>query len=346
MAEQRQLLSEMLPKESPMREKLRQADVLIADLENTGGYAEQATNYRNGLFSQLQLGMQAKSPDDVKKIVSNMENMIGGLKALAKTSLASAQQPEEGYNVLTSEQESQLGLSPQLTYQRKGEKGKVELVDTRNVPSQEETFKLRRLEAADQSILETKKEAESFLNITPELNRLGKLLEGGVQTGKFQNLMLPLKQFGADLGVEVGDVASQEEFRSRAGQLALTFGEKMKGTFSDGDRTFLTDIIAPGVGNSEQGNKMIIAFYKAASEKNRMIRNTVRDGLKNNLNPYEIQEKVDDIKDQDFIVEKVTKQFPNLQSQGQPATQSPTIKLSPDAEAAIKRAKERSAQQK
>jgi hypothetical protein len=345
MAEQPQLLSGMLPMESPMREKLRQADVLIADLENTPGYAGQATSYRNNLLSQLQLGMQAKSPNEVRSIAANIENMIGGLKSLAKTSLAEAKPPEEAYSVLSQEQESQLGLSPQLTYQRKGEKGKIEPVDTRNIETPEEKFRLGRLVSADQTISDIKKEAESFLNISPELNRLDQLLDAGTKTGKFQNLILPLKQFGSDLGIEVKDVASQEEFRSTSSQLALTFGQKLKGSMSDGDRTLLIDRIAPNVGNTEDGNKMIIAFYKAGVEKNKMIRNAIRDGYKKNLNPYEIQEKIDEIKDQDIIVEKLTKQFPQLQSQGQSATQPPTIKVSPDAEAAMQRARELRAKQ-
>lgn len=339
MAEQRQSLSSLLPEQAPMRETLRQADVLIADLENMG-YGRQAADYRSSLLAQVQLGMQAKSPKELPSIAKNINNIIGGLKSLSKTSLSTAPAPQEGYSTLTEEQEIQLGLSPQLTYQRKGEKGKIEPVDTRNIETPEEKNRLRRLEAADQTIFEIRKESESFLNISPELNRLDKLLDAGTKTGKFQNLILPLKQFGADLGIDIPDVASQEEFRSNSAQLALTFGQKLKGSMSDGDRTLLVDRIAPSVGTTEEGNKMIIAFYKAGVEKNKMIRNAIREGYKNNLSPFEIQEKIDEIKDQDIIVDKVTKQFPQLQSQGQPANQPPTINISQDAEAALKRARE------
>ena len=346
MAEQVQSLAELLPQQAPMREKLRQADVLIADLENMG-YSRQASEYRNSLLYQVQLGMQAKSPQELPAIAQNINGIIGGLQTLSKASLSTTPVQEAPYNVLTAEEEAQLGLPAQNIYQRKGPKGKVELLESvRNVPTPEESFRLKRLEAAEGSIMETKKEAESFLNITPELNKLDRLLQGGVQTGKFQSLTMPLKQFASDLGMEVGDIASQEQFKSISGQLALTFGQKLKGSMSDGDRTLLTDIISPSVGTSEQGNKMIIAFYKAGAEKNRMIRDAVRNGLKNNLNPYEIQEKVDEIRDRDIIAEKVLKQFPQLQTQGQQATQPPSIQLLPKAEDALRRARELSGQQR
>lgn len=341
MAEQVQSLSSLLPESSPFGRKFMEADVLISDLENSG-YKPQAQDYRNKIISQVQLGKMAKSPKEVKAIASNIEGMLGGLKSLSKTTLEKASQPEEPYSLITEEQEiKEFGKPLEGTYVRKGVGGKPERIEpTRTYASPEEQLRLEQLKAADQTLGDVKKEAESFLKITPELNQLNKLLDSGVQTGKFQNAILPLKQFATDLGVPVGDVASQEQFRAISGQLALTFGQKLKGSMSDGDRALLVDKISPSVGLTPEGNKMIIEFYKAGAEKNKMIRDTVLKGRKEGKNPYEIEEEVNNIIDSDIIVEKVTKKFPQLMEQGQQATQQPTINLSPGASSALERAKE------
>jgi hypothetical protein len=339
MAEQIQSLSSLLPESAPFRETFRQADVLIADLE-ASGYKKQADDYRNSIISQVQLGKMAKNPQEVKAIADNIQNIFGGLKSLSKTSLEKQQQ-DEPYTYITPEQEiQQYGGPLEGTYVRKGTGGKPERIEPgRTYASPEEQLRLEQLKAADQTLGDVKKEAESFLKITPELNQLNNLLDSGVQTGKFQNAILPLKQFATDLGISVGDVASQEQFRAISGQLALTFGQKLKGSMSDGDRALLVDKISPSVGLTPEGNKMIIEFYKAGAEKNKMIRDTVLRGRKEGKNPYEIEEDVNNIIDSDIIVEKVTKKFPQLMEQGQQATQPPTINYTPDAQNALERAR-------
>jgi len=340
MSEQIQSLSGLLPESSPFGRKFMEADVLISDLENTG-YSKQAQDYRNKIISQVELGKRAKNPKEVGAIAGNIEGMLGGLKSLSKTTLEKKPQPDEPYTYLTPEQEvEQYGGPLEGTYVRKGAGGKPERIEPgRTYASPEELLRLEQLKAADQTLGDVKKEAESFLKITPELNQLNNLLDSGVQTGKFQNAILPLKQFATDLGVPVGDVASQEQFRAISGQLALTFGQKLKGSMSDGDRELLVNKISPSVGLTPEGNKMIIEFYKAGAEKNKMIRDTVLRGRKEGKNPYEIEEDVNNIIDSDIIVEKVTKKFPQLMEQGQQATQPPTINYTPDAQNALERAR-------
>jgi len=338
MAEQIQSLSSLLPETAPFRETFRQADVLIADLE-ASGYKEQADDYRNSIISQVQLGKMARNPQEVKAIADNIQNIFGGLKSLSKTSLEKQQQ-NEPYSVLTPQEEVQLfGRDVEEPLQRQGKGGKIEPIAVRNYASPQESFRLEQLKAADQSLSDVKKQAESFLKVTPELNQLSRLLDAGIQTGKFQNLVLPLKQFAEDVGFPVGDVASQEQFRALSGQLALTFGQQLKGSMSDGDRALLVDRISPSVATSPEGNKMIIAFYKAGAEKNKKIRNAILQGRKKGLDPYEIEENVNEIVDSDFIADQVKTQFPQLQEQGQQATQPPAINYTPDAQNALERAR-------
>jgi hypothetical protein len=338
MAEQIQSLSSLLPEAAPFRETFRQADVLIADLK-ASGYKEQADDYRNSIISQVQLGKMARNPQEVKAIADNIQNIFGGLKSLSKTSLEKQQQ-NEPYSVLTPQEEVQLfGRDVEEPLQRQGKGGKIEPIAVRNYASPQESFRLEQLKAADQSLSDVKKQAESFLKVTPELNQLGRLLDAGIQTGKFQNLVLPLKQFAEDVGFPVGDVANQEQFRALSGQLALTFGQQLKGSMSDGDRALLVDRISPSVATSPEGNKMIIAFYKAGAEKNKKIRNAILQGRKKGLDPYEIEENVNEIVDSDFIADQVKTQFPQLQEQGQQATQPPAINYTPDAQNALERAR-------
>jgi hypothetical protein len=263
------------------------------------------------------------------------------LKSLSKTTLEKKPQPDEPYTYLTPEQEvEQYGGPLEGTYVRKGAGGKPERIEPgRTYASPQESFRLEQLKAADQSLSDVKKQAESFLKVTPELNQLGRLLDAGIQTGKFQNLVLPLKQFAEDVGFPIGDVANQEQFRALSGQLALTFGQQLKGSMSDGDRALLVDRISPSVATSPEGNKMIIAFYKAGAEKNKKIRNAILQGRKKGLDPYEIEENVNEIVDSDFIADQVKTQFPQLQEQGQQATQPPAINYTPDAQNALERAK-------
>jgi len=84
---------------------------------------------------------------------------------------------------------------------------------------------------------------------------------------------------------------------------------------------------------------MIIAFYKAGAEKNKKIRNAILQGRKKGLDPYEIEENVNEIVDSDFISDQVKTQFPQLQEQGQQATQPPAINYTPDAQNALERAR-------
>ena len=339
MAEQIQSLSGLLPESSPFGRKFMEADVLLSDLENTG-YNKQAQDYRNKIISQVELGKRAKNPKEVRAIAGNIEGMLGGLKSLSKTTLEKKPQPDEPYSVLTPQEEVQLfGRDIEEPLQRQGKGGKIEPIAVRNYASPQESFRLEQLKAADQSLSDVKKQAESFLKVTPELNQLGRLLDAGIQTGKFQNLVLPLKQFAEDVGFPVGDVANQEQFRALSGQLALTFGQQLKGSMSDGDRALLVDRISPSVATSPEGNKMIIAFYKAGAEKNKKIRNAILQGRKKGLDPYEIEENVNEIVDSDFIADQVKTQFPQLQEQGQQATQPPAINYTPDAQSALERAR-------
>jgi hypothetical protein len=325
-------LQELLSKGANQKTKsaVAQAETAIGIMRKNG-YIPQAEEFEGRIRNSI--------------VNKNGEAFGGTLKQLyafqKKAPIATPETKDEPYTYLTPEQEvQQYGGPLEGTYVRKGAGGKPERIEPgRTYASPQESFRLEQLKAADQSLTDVKKEAESFLKVTPELNQLSRLLDAGIQTGKFENLVLPLRQFAEDVGLPVGDVANQEQFRALSGQLALTFGQQLKGSMSDGDRALLVDRISPSVATSPEGNKMIIAFYKAGAEKNKKIRNAILQGRKKGLDPYEIEENVNEIVDSDFIADQVKTQFPQLQEQGQQATQPPAINYTPDAQSALERAR-------
>lgn len=340
MAEQIQSLSGLLPESSPFGRKFMEADVLISDLENSS-YNKQAQDYRNKIISQVELGKRAKNPKEVRAIAGNIEGMLSGLKSLSKTTLEKKPQPDEPYTYLTPEQEvEQYGGPLEGTYVRKGAGGKPERIEPgRTYASPEESRRQKQLEAQDQYLSEMRKEAQSAASTIPQIKRLQTLINSGVKTGRFENLVLPLKEFGADLGIPVGDIAGPQEFRSIGAQLALTLGEKLKGAFSDNDRILLVDKITPNVGLSEEGNNAISEFLLAGAEKKRAIDRLILKLNKQGLDPFEIEEKVNELVDSDFISDRVIKAIPSLKEQGQQATQPPAINYTPDAQNALERAR-------
>jgi len=342
MADQVQSLSSLLPESSPFGRKFMEADVLISDLENTG-YSKQAQDYRNKIISQVELGKRAKNAQEVKAIASSIEGMLGGLKSLSKTNLEKAPKTEEPYTYITPEQEiQQYGGPLEGTYVRKGTGGKPERIEpVRPYAGPEEARRQKQLEAQDEFLRERRKNAQSVKSMIPDINRLGRLLDSGVKTGRFQDLVLPFKQITSDLGLgfDVNEIAGQEEFRSISSNIALSIGQKLKGSMSDGDRELLVNRIAPSIATSPEGNKAIVAFLGAGAEKEKEIDKLILRLNKQGVDPFEIEEKVNEFVDSNFISDRVTKAIPSLKEEGQQATQSPTINYTPDAQNALERAK-------
>jgi hypothetical protein len=342
MADQVQSLSSLLPESSPFGRKFMEADVLISDLENTG-YIKQAQDYRNKIISQVELGKRAKNAQEVKAIASSIEGMLGGLKSLSKTNLEKAPKTEEPYTYITPEQEiQQYGGPLEGTYVRKGTGGKPERIEpVRPYAGPEEARRQKQLEAQDEFLRERRKNAQSVKSMIPDINRLGRLLDSGVKTGRFQDLVLPFKQITSDLGLgfDVNEIAGQEEFRSISSNIALSIGQKLKGSMSDGDRELLVNRIAPSIATSPEGNKAIVAFLGAGAEKEKEIDKLILRLNKQGVDPFEIEEKINEFVDSNFISDRVTKAIPSLKEEGQQATQSPTINYTPDAQNALERAK-------
>ena len=87
-------------------------------------------------------------------------------------------------------------------------------------------------------------------------------------TGKMESALLPLRQWGRSLGLDIdeNDVATAEVFNAKAQQLVLGQVEFMKGALSNKELDFLEAQVA-GLEKTRNGNKLILWLGKSTAAK-------------------------------------------------------------------------------
>lgn len=95
-----------------------------------------------------------------------------------------------------------------------------------------------------------------------------------------------LKKIGASLGIDTGNLGPADLAASISNQLALQLrnpanGAGMPGAMSDSDRQFLTSMV-PGLGNTPQGNKLIIEASLRLEQRKVAIAQAANDYVKQN----------------------------------------------------------------
>jgi hypothetical protein len=87
-------------------------------------------------------------------------------------------------------------------------------------------------------------------------------------TGKMESALLPLRQWGRSLGLDIDedDVATAEVFNAKAQQLVLGQVEFMKGALSNKELDFLEAQVA-GLEKTRSGNKLILWLGKSTAAK-------------------------------------------------------------------------------
>ena len=138
-------------------------------------------------------------------------------------------------------------------------------------------------EAATQytALIDASRGAESKLD---NLRQMGSLLrDPNFKTGKFQEFMLPFRQWAKSLGLGkvdsriddmekqvtvpgVDGVVNAELFRAKASQLVLDSVAQMKGALSDKELTFLASI-NPSLGQTKEANQILILLAQQQLEK-------------------------------------------------------------------------------
>ena len=98
------------------------------------------------------------------------------------------------------------------------------------------------------------------------------------------------------------DVASEEQFNSLVGNLAMEAIDLTKGAISDREMTFFREELAPGINKSVEGNKKIIEFKIAAAKRGLRINQVAREMLASNALPADIESAIKKIQNEESLV--------------------------------------------
>ena len=164
-------------------------------------------------------------------------------------------------------------------------------------PDSLERLKENRMLKADDRISavieSTDKGGERLINMNEALSLLN---SGEVKSGSFGSYKVKAARL---LGM---DVASEEQFNSLVGNLALEAIDLTKGAISDREMTFFREELAPGINKSVDGNKKIIEFKIAAAKRGLRINQVAREMLANNALPADIEAAIKKIQNEQSLV--------------------------------------------
>jgi len=164
-------------------------------------------------------------------------------------------------------------------------------------PDSLERLKENRMLKADDRISalieSTDKGAERLINMNEALSLLN---SGEVKSGSLGSIKVAAKRlFGMD-------VASEEQFNSLVGNLALEAIDLTKGAISDREMTFFREELAPGINKSVLGNKRIIEFKIAAAKRGLRINQVAKEMLANNALPADIEAAINKIQKEESLI--------------------------------------------
>jgi uncharacterized protein YfkK (UPF0435 family) len=125
---------------------------------------------------------------------------------------------------------------------------------------------------------------------------LGLLNSGAVKTGAFTQYKTEAKRL---LGQ---DVASQEQFNSLVGNLAMEAIGLTKGAISDREMQYFTETLAPNQGKSVEGNKAILEFNLKAAERSKKIADEVIEMMDRGETAFNVRKKITEMHNQDSLI--------------------------------------------
>jgi len=170
-----------------------------------------------------------------------------------------------------------------------------------STPDSMEKLKENRMLKADERItnvlVSTDQGAERLIGMNEALALLN---SGEVKSGAFKNYKVAAARiFGMD-------VASEEQFNSLVGGLAMEAIDLTKGAISDREMTFFREELAPGLNKSVEGNKRILEFKIKAAKRGLRINQVAREMLSRNELPDKIEAEIKKIQNEDSLVSKDT----------------------------------------
>jgi len=167
----------------------------------------------------------------------------------------------------------------------------------------------QREKMIDESLIAVKNDAAAAAGQLGKIEEVSKLLDEGVRTGFAQDVLMKGRRI---LGQ---DVSNEEAFKAATGNIAIGFINLTKGAISDREMTYFTEVLAPNIGASVEGNKKIVGFLRGAAEKAAEIDRVISDGMRTGKTPFEIDEQVQKIRNKTTLVDEESELFsPEVQS--------------------------------
>ena len=166
-------------------------------------------------------------------------------------------------------------------------------------PDSLEKLKENRMLKADERITNVIASTDQGSERLVGMNEALALLNSGeVKSGAFKDYKVKAARiFGMD-------VASEEQFNSLVGNLAMEAIDLTKGAISDREMTFFREELAPGLNKSVEGNKRILEFKIKAAKRGLRINQVAREMLSRNELPDKIEAEIKKIQDEASLVSK------------------------------------------
>jgi hypothetical protein len=220
---------------------------------------------------------------------------VGGGASARTQAVPSYAVPVDEKNVevkaLTAEQKRAMGL-PDGDYVGRFVNGELTSPPT-VIPPKTNNIDSARQEALDAPNIAYIQKAQDSGQKLSALNAAYKLLDSeAVKTGAFANYKTEAKRI---LGK---DVANEEQFNSLVGNLAMEAIDMTKGAVSDREMQYFTEVLAPNISKSVEGNKKILQFKINMAKRDVKIGDKVREMFEKNASPAEIQTEVSKIMEQ------------------------------------------------
>jgi flagellum-specific peptidoglycan hydrolase FlgJ len=156
----------------------------------------------------------------------------------------------------------------------------------------------QRETAIDKSLIETKAEAAQAADQLFKVEEVSKLLDEGVKTGFAQDVLMKAGRiFGKD-------VSNQEAFKAASGNIAMGFVNLTKGSISDREMQYFTEVLAPNIGTSVEGNKKITDFLRRASQKAAKVEQIILSGMRAGKSAFDIDDEVQKFRNTTTLVPK------------------------------------------
>ena len=164
-------------------------------------------------------------------------------------------------------------------------------------PDSMEKLRENRMLKADERIAtvieSTDKASEKLVTMNEALSLLN---SGEVKSGTLASYKVAaLRLFGQD-------VASEEQFNSLVGNLAMEAIDLTKGAISDREMTFFREELTPGIRKSVEGNKKMLEFKIKAAERGLRINEVAREMLAENALPSDIENAIRKIQEEDSLI--------------------------------------------